>query len=311
MVTWPVVRTRSSHLCPVRSEFVSLLLRALGVVQPGPGRVPGLLVHLEVDDNFCCSLQVVFQYSRLRALRSTLSQGVFTFDYLPLLASCLVPWKLWSSCVSCAKWVFPLFSYARLNPYTHQRAGRELGGGSSWLSYLTPYVNAVSECRWYEFSEDSCEDTDEEEDHCIAGQITDPEAIANTLASGQRGDGHGTARSLLSSPGVGGLTNDSCELPLCQVPFSSFLFSRVFLTSVTLTLEVSAGLVSRRDAARCNSPRLLRGLKGFRVYFVLLVGSQDVSCWLSLSPRCYSARRAHLHASLLPVFLSLPVQRER
>ena len=83
MVTWPVVRTRSSHLCPVRSPFVSLLLRALGVVQPSPCRVPGLfilhagglMVHLEVDDNFCFSLQVVFRYSRLRALRSMCAAG--------------------------------------------------------------------------------------------------------------------------------------------------------------------------------------------------------------------------------------------
>ena len=34
-------------------------------------------------------------------------------------------------------------SISYVNRYTHRRAGRELGGGSCWLSDLTPYVNAV------------------------------------------------------------------------------------------------------------------------------------------------------------------------
>ena len=196
MVTWSVVRTRSSHLCPVRSPFVSLLLRALGVVELGPGRVPGLfillagglVVHLEVDDNFCFSLQVVFRYSRLRVFRSMCAAGRRSHTFTRCL---YVRLSTLARVLSCSldvvvlmcflrEVVFPLFSYACLNRYTHRRAGRELGGGSCRLMYLTPYVNAVSESRWYEFREDSCEDTDEEEGHCIAGQITDPTAIANT-----------------------------------------------------------------------------------------------------------------------------------
>ena len=31
-------------------------------------------------------------------------------------------------------------------------------------------------CRWYEFLEDSCEDTEDEEGNCIAGQIADSTA---------------------------------------------------------------------------------------------------------------------------------------
>ena len=78
---------------------------------------------------------------------------------------------------------FPgIISNARLNRKTHRRAGRELGGGTCWLSDLTPYVNAVSECRWYDFPGDICKDAVEEEGHCMAEQITDSTALANTPA---------------------------------------------------------------------------------------------------------------------------------
>ena len=80
-----------------------------------------------------------------------------------------------------------IFHCARLNWFVHGRAGRELVVGSSWLSHFTPSVKAVFECRWYEFPEDSCEDTEGEEGHCIHGQITDNTAIANT--TGLRAEG--------------------------------------------------------------------------------------------------------------------------
>ena len=77
------------NLCLVRRSLVSRLLPALGttvsgmVVQPCPGRVPGLfilhtggmIVYLEVDYKFCFSLQVVIRCSLLRVLRSMCAAG--------------------------------------------------------------------------------------------------------------------------------------------------------------------------------------------------------------------------------------------
>ena len=48
-----------------------------------------------------------------------------------------------------------------------------------WLWNFTLFVNAVSERRWYEFPEESCEFTSDEEGHCIAGQIADSTAVAS------------------------------------------------------------------------------------------------------------------------------------
>ena len=47
------------------------------------------------------------------------------------------------------------------------------------------------------------------------GRSQTPRRSQTPLAFGQRGDGHGSARSLFSLPGESGLTDVSCELPLC------------------------------------------------------------------------------------------------
>ena len=47
------------------------------------------------------------------------------------------------------------------------------------------------------------------------GRSRTPRRSQTPLALGQRGDGHGSARSLFSLPGESGLTDVSCELPLC------------------------------------------------------------------------------------------------
>ena len=86
----------------------------------------------------------------------------------------------------------------------------------------------------------------------LTGRSRTPRRSQTSLASGQRGDGHGSFRLLLSLPGESGLTNDSCELFFVLRPFVLFpFFPRVFLTSVTLTLEKAgrpclAGLAPRR-----------------------------------------------------------------
>ena len=77
----------------------------------------------------------------------------------------------------------------------------------------------MSECRWYEFPEDNCEDTVGEEGHCTYGQITDSTAIANTPGL--------WAEACCES----GLANDSCELFFVLrrfVLFFFFFFPRVF-----------------------------------------------------------------------------------
>ena len=49
----------------------------------------------------------------------------------------------------------------------------------------------------------------------LTGRSRTPRRSQTPLAFGQRGDGDGSARSLLSLPGESGLTDVSCELPLC------------------------------------------------------------------------------------------------
>ena len=232
MVTWSVVRTRSSHLCPVRSPFVSLLLQALGVVQLGPGRVPGLfilhagglMVHLEVDDNFCFSLQVVFRYSRLRVFRSMCAAGrrSHTFTrclHVRLFHPCSRPVLFPGSYgphVFLARSGFPAIFLCPSQP-VYTPACRT--GARWWLvlvnrtshptSTRCPSVDGTS------FARTVARTLMKRRVIALPGRSQTPRRSQTPLASGQRGDGHGTARSLLSLSGVGGLTNDSCELPLC------------------------------------------------------------------------------------------------
>ena len=58
----------------------------------------------------------------------------------------------------------------------------------------------------------------------LTGRSRTPRRSQTPLASGQRGDGHGSVRSLCSLPGESSWTNDSCESPLCKVPCPLFPF---------------------------------------------------------------------------------------
>ena len=215
MVTWPVVRTRSSHLCPVRSPFVSLLLRALGVVQPGPGRVPGLfilhagglLVHLEVDDNFCCSLQVVFQYSRLRALRSMCAAGrrphTFTrclhvrlFTLARVLSGSLEVMVLMCFLREVGfPAIFPMPVSTGIHtgvPDGSSVVARPGYRTSHPTSTRCPSVDGTS------FPRTVARTLMKRRIIALPGRSQTPRRSQTPLASGQRRDGHGTARSLLS-----------------------------------------------------------------------------------------------------------------
>ena len=179
------------------SPFVSLLLRALRVVQPDPGRVPGLvilqaggwMVHLEVDDNFSFSLQVVFQYSRLRALRSMCAAGWRSHTFTRCLH---VQLFTLARVLSCSLEVMVLMCFLREAGFPAiflcpSSTGIHTGvpDGSSVVArpgYRTshPTSTRCPRADGTSFPRDSCEDTDEEEDHCTDGQITNSTAVANT-----------------------------------------------------------------------------------------------------------------------------------
>ena len=146
------------------------------------------MVYLEVDYKFCFSPQVVFRCSLLRVLRSMCAAGrrshTFSrpFHFMLFTLARVLSCSLDVLFLMCFLRVvaFPVLFPMPVSTGIHRPAGRELGSGTCWLSDLTHHVNAVSECRRYDFPEDICNDADEEEGHCVAEQITDSTALANT-----------------------------------------------------------------------------------------------------------------------------------
>ena len=197
MATWPVVRTRSSHLVLFAVPSFLFFSGLSGLCNPVPAVFPGYSSSTLADGwcisrwttTFCFSLQVVFQYSRLRALRSMCAAGWRSHTFTRCLHFQLFTLARVLSCSLEVMVLMRFFARSGCSRYfpIPVSTGILTGvpDGSSVVArpgYRTSHPTSAR-CPSADGTrclDDSCEDTDEEEDHCIAGQITDRTAIANT-----------------------------------------------------------------------------------------------------------------------------------
>ena len=163
---------------------------------------------------FRCNGHGCFGACASRVGARILSQRVFTFCCSPLLV--LFPGS-YDPQVFPARSGFPgiYFSYARINRYTHRRSGRELGGGTCWLSYLTPMSTRCPRVVGTNFFPETVARTLLKRRFiALPGRSRTPRRSKAPLASGQRGDGHGSTRLLRFFAGREWSEDYSCELPL-------------------------------------------------------------------------------------------------
>ena len=147
------------------------------------------MVHLEVDDNFCFSLQVVFRYSRLRVLRSTCAAGRRSQAFTRCLHVRLFTL---ARVLSCSLEVMVLTCFLR----------EVVPDGSSVVAragYRTsqPCVNAVDGTS---FPRTVARTLMKRRIIALPGRSQTARRSHTPLASGQRGHGHGTARSFFPCP---------------------------------------------------------------------------------------------------------------